>query len=55
MYHPDFVLSDWQLLLVFYAITLTTFVICTFFNRYLPMVDTICAGKSTDELIMIDS
>jgi hypothetical protein len=38
MYHPDFVLSAWQLLLIFYAICLITFVICTFGNRFLPMV-----------------
>jgi len=44
MYHPDFVLDDWQLLLVFYAVCLVTFVICTFCNAWLPMVDTICAA-----------
>lgn len=53
MYHPDFVLNDWQLLLVFYAITLSTFVICTFFNRYLPMVDTICAGFTAVSILVI--
>lgn len=53
MYHPDFVLNDWQLLLVFYAITLSTFVICAFFNRYLPIVDTICAGFTAVSILVI--
>jgi len=49
MYHPDFVLNSWQLLLVFWVVCLGTFVICAFCNKFLPMVDTICAawtGKS---------
>ncbi|KAL2837632.1 amino acid/polyamine transporter I [Aspergillus pseudoustus] len=36
--------SDWQLLLVFYAICLVTFLICGFANHLLPIVDTICAA-----------
>lgn len=44
MYHPDFVLNSWQLLLVFWAVCLGTFVICAFCNRFLPLVDTICAA-----------
>ncbi|RAL61599.1 hypothetical protein DID88_009637 [Monilinia fructigena] len=43
IYHPNFEASDWQLTLIFYAICLLTFVICTFGNRFLPMIDTICA------------
>ncbi|KAK0777431.1 hypothetical protein LTR91_013043 [Friedmanniomyces endolithicus] len=53
MYHPDFLMSDWQLLLVFYALCLFTFVICTFFNKYLPMVDTICAGFTALSIVII--
>ncbi|EME83304.1 uncharacterized protein MYCFIDRAFT_72235 [Pseudocercospora fijiensis CIRAD86] len=53
MYHPDFVLDDWQLLLVFYAVTLLTFVICCFFNDYLPMVDTVCAGFTVLSILII--
>ncbi|KAK4504034.1 hypothetical protein PRZ48_004949 [Zasmidium cellare] len=53
MYHPDFVLNDWQLLLVFYAVTLSTLVICTFFNRWLPIVDTICAGFTALSILII--
>lgn len=53
MYHPDFLLTDWQLLLVFYAICLLTFFICTFCNRWLPMVDTICAAWTALSIIVI--
>jgi len=40
MFHPDFVLTNWQLLLIFYAICLGSFVICALGNRFLPVVDT---------------
>ena len=53
MYHPDFAASDWQLLLIFYAILLITFVICTFGNRFLPMVDTICAAWTALSIFII--
>ncbi|KAM3078029.1 hypothetical protein ACMFMG_002672 [Clarireedia jacksonii] len=53
MYHPDFVASDWQLLLIFYAICLVTFIICTFGNRFLPMVDTICAAWTAISILII--
>jgi amino acid transporter len=44
LYHPDFAATPWQLLLIFYAICLGTFVICCFLNRFLPYVDTACAA-----------
>jgi amino acid transporter len=53
IYHDDFVAKDWQLLLIFYAICLITFVICTFGNRFLPMVDTICAAWTAVSIIII--
>ncbi|KIY01372.1 uncharacterized protein Z520_02924 [Fonsecaea multimorphosa CBS 102226] len=53
MYHPDWVAKDWQLLLIFYAICSMTLVICTFANRFLPMVDTICAGWTALSIIII--
>ena len=53
MYHPDFVATSWQLLLIFYAICLFTFVICAFGNRFLPMVDTICVGLSISCYLMV--
>ncbi|KAK0715549.1 amino acid/polyamine transporter I [Lasiosphaeris hirsuta] len=43
LFHPEFVIEPYQLLLIFYAITLLTFVIVAFGNRLLPMVDTFCA------------
>jgi amino acid transporter len=39
MYHPDLVMSNWQLTLIFFAICLITLVICAFGNSFLPMVD----------------
>lgn len=46
LYHPEFgtEVQSWQLLLIFYAICLMTFVIVAFGNKLLPMVDTICAA-----------
>ncbi|KAN0095828.1 Amino acid/polyamine transporter I [Hyaloscypha variabilis] len=53
MYHPDFAANSWQLLLIFYAICLVTFVICTFGNSFLPMVDTICAAWTAISILII--
>ncbi|TVY16672.1 putative amino-acid permease [Lachnellula arida] len=53
MYHPDFVAESWQLLLIFYAICLASFVICTFGNKFLPMVDTICAAWTLLSILII--
>lgn len=39
MYHPDFVMNAWQLLLVFWAVCLLSLFICAFCNRWLPHVD----------------
>ncbi|CAK1357620.1 unnamed protein product [Cercospora beticola] len=44
MYHPDWAATDWQLLLIFYAICIAVFCLCAFGNRFLPYVDTIAAG-----------
>jgi amino acid transporter len=53
IYHPDFVMTDWQLLLVFYAICLISLAICTFGNRFLPMVDIICAAWTVLGIIAV--
>ncbi|KAL8784382.1 MAG: hypothetical protein Q9213_003982 [Squamulea squamosa] len=53
MYHPDFAAEPWQLLLIFYAILMVSFVICTFGNRFLPMVDTLCAGWTAISIFII--
>lgn len=53
MYHPSFAANNWQLLLIFYAICLIAFVICAFGNRFLPMVDTICAAWTALSILII--
>lgn len=53
IYHPDFAPEPWQLLLIFYAILLLSFVVCTFGNRFLPMVDTICAAWTAISIFII--
>lgn len=53
IYNPSFVMTPWQLLLVFYAICLGTLVICTFCNRWLPLVDTICAAFTAISIVVI--
>jgi amino acid transporter len=53
MYHPDWVAKDWQLLLIFYAMCLITLVICSTMNRFLPMVDTICAAWTALSILII--
>ncbi|KAK3318995.1 amino acid/polyamine transporter I [Apodospora peruviana] len=44
MYHPEFEITSWQLLLIFYAFCLIAFVVCAFGNKLLPHVDTFCAA-----------
>lgn len=51
--HPEFVANDWQLLLIFYAILMLALVICVFGNRFLPLIDTICAGWTALSIIII--
>lgn len=53
MYHEDFNPPAWQLLLIFYAVCLTTLAICTFGNRFLPMVDTVAAVWTLFSIIII--
>lgn len=43
IYHPDWFASDWQLLLIFYAVCIGTFLVCAFGNRILPYVDTVAS------------
>lgn len=53
MYHPDWTPDAWVLLLIFYAICLLTFVICAFGNKFLPMVDIICAAWTAISIFII--
>lgn len=43
MYHPTWEATSWELLLIFYAVCLMTFVIVAFGNRILPYVDTVAS------------
>jgi amino acid transporter len=53
MYHPDFVATAWQQLLIFWAICLISFAICALGNKILPMVDTICAAWTALSILII--
>ncbi|RAL00258.1 putative amino acid permease [Aspergillus ibericus CBS 121593] len=53
MFHPGWTIADWQLLLIFYAICLGAFCICTFANRYLPQVDIVCATWTLLTILVI--
>jgi amino acid transporter len=53
MYHENYVAKAWHLLLIFYAVTLLTMVICMFGNKFLPSVDTICAGFTAISIFVI--
>lgn len=52
LYHPTFTATSWQLLMIFYTITMSTFVVCCFLNRFLPYVDTFCAGFTAVTIVV---
>lgn len=53
MYHPDYAMTNWELLLIFYALVIATLVICALGNKFLPMVDTICAAFTAIAIVII--
>lgn len=53
IYKSNWTANAWQLLLVFYAICIVSFFICGFGNRFLPMVDTICAAWTLASVIIL--
>jgi amino acid transporter len=53
MYHPDWSANEWQLLLIFYALCIASLIICVYGNRFLPMVDMICAGWTALSIVVI--
>lgn len=53
MYHPNWSANSWQLLLIFYALCLGTFLVCTFGNRFLPQVDIACATWTAIAIVVI--
>ncbi|KXJ85298.1 amino acid/polyamine transporter I [Microdochium bolleyi] len=53
IYNPDFTATAWQLLLIFYAICIMTFLICCVADSILPMVDTAAATATLITVIAI--
>jgi amino acid transporter len=53
MYHPDWTATEWQLLLIFYAVCIGTMIVVAFGNKWLPVVDTICAAWTALSVIII--
>ncbi|KEQ97355.1 hypothetical protein AUEXF2481DRAFT_593059 [Aureobasidium subglaciale EXF-2481] len=53
MYHPDYAMTNWELLLIFYGLCIATLIICALGNRFLPMVDTICAAVTAISILII--
>ena len=53
IYQPDWTASAWELLLIFYAICIGSAIICAFGNKFLPMVDTICAAWTALSIFII--
>lgn len=53
MYHPDWDATAWELLLIFYAVCLGTFVIVAFGNRILPYIDTVASGWNGITILVV--
>lgn len=53
IYHPNWSANNWQLLLIFYAICIGSFIICAFANRFLPKVDAACATWTALTIIIV--
>jgi amino acid transporter len=53
MYHPDYVMTSYELLLIFYGLVIATLLICALGNKFLPLVDTICAAFTAISIIII--
>ncbi|CAG5147232.1 uncharacterized protein ALTATR162_LOCUS2004 [Alternaria atra] len=43
IYNPSWVASDWELLLIFYALCVLVFLVCSFGDKLLPYVDSVAA------------
>lgn len=52
-YDSSWSANSWQLLLIFYAICLTSLIICIYANNYLPQVDTACAAWTALAILVI--
>lgn len=43
IFYPQWVATPWETYLIFLAVTAVSSIFCIFFNRLLPLIDTICA------------
>ncbi|KAI0043367.1 hypothetical protein FA95DRAFT_1584135 [Auriscalpium vulgare] len=53
IFHPEWEASAWQTYMIFLAVITVSSVVCIFFNRYLPLLDTICAYWTAIGIIVI--
>ncbi|KAJ5129246.1 uncharacterized protein N7515_005285 [Penicillium bovifimosum] len=53
LYHPEWVATNWQLLLIFYGICLVSLPLCTFANKHLPTIDICCAAWTALTIFII--
>uniref|UniRef100_A0A0B7JMQ3 Amino acid permease/ SLC12A domain-containing protein n=1 Tax=Bionectria ochroleuca TaxID=29856 RepID=A0A0B7JMQ3_BIOOC len=51
LYHPEYVMDAWQLLVIFYGICIVTFIIAALCNDFLPAIDTLCAAFTLVSII----
>ncbi|PYH40614.1 putative amino acid permease [Aspergillus saccharolyticus JOP 1030-1] len=53
MFQPGWEPNSWELLLIFYAVCIGTFLICTFGNRFLPHVDLLCTVFTAVTIVVV--
>ncbi|KAJ5549790.1 hypothetical protein N7461_004488 [Penicillium sp. DV-2018c] len=53
LYHPEWVATNWQLLLIFYGICFVSLSLTTFANRHLPNIDICCAAWTALTIFII--
>ena len=53
IFWPDWQATDWQLLLIFYAMCLLTFTICAVGDKMLPLIDTVAAAASLVTCVVV--
>ncbi|KAI6042375.1 amino acid transporter [Pisolithus marmoratus] len=53
IYHPNWVATPWQTYVIFLGVTAVALVFCLFFNKYLPIIDVICACWTALGIVVI--
>lgn len=53
IYHPEWDIQPYQVVLIFWGVTLFTMSVCMFGNDFLPLIDTICAWWTGLSIIII--